>query len=205
MKKRRKILWILALLLLLALGWWLVIGRWPVVSMDRLEKATPLYQYDFDEVVTVVGGQDKSVHTSGCGAVCIAMAANYLTGQYVSPETLFRWACENDYYQGDGLSHEALSAMAASLGLDGQWIANEREPVLAALKAGCPVVAHMGKGTFTKGGHYILLRGVAPDGTIYVNDPQSARHTEAETFSIDLILKEIRREDSFMVVKRRLI
>lgn len=40
-----------------------------------------------------------------------------------------------------------------------------------ALSQGKLVVASMGPGTFTRGGHFIVLTGITDDGKIKVNDP----------------------------------
>ena len=46
------------------------------------------------------------------------------------------------------------------------------QSVLDALESGNSlVIAHMGKGTFTGGGHYLVLSAVRDDGKVYVVDP----------------------------------
>ena len=64
--------------------------------------------------------------------------------------------------------------------------------LLEALKDGKPVIASMGPGTFTKGGHFIVLSGVTLDGKIMVKDPNdSASKNHANTgFDVSLILRE---------------
>lgn len=49
----------------------------------------------------------------------------------------------------------------------------EKSPqsVLDALASGKPVIASMSPGTFTKGGHFIVIRGVTADGYFLINDP----------------------------------
>ena len=160
-----------------------------------------MLQTDYREAVCVIGGQKKSVATSGCGAVCIAMAAYVLVDSAETPATLFQWAYDNGLYFGDGLGHEAMVKIAARAGLRGEWIENSEERVLAALEAGHPVVAHMGRGTFTRNGHYILLYGVDGEGLIRVNDPYSPERSE-ETYPLELILKEVKTTDAFMELHR---
>ena len=69
----------------------------------------------------------------------------------------------------------------------------------SALEKGYPVVAHMGPGTFTKGGHYILLRGVEGEDVL-VNDPQSEALSQ-QPHSLEDIRRQLRRENCFMIVK----
>lgn len=160
-----------------------------------------MLQTDYRDVVCVIGGQKKSVATSGCGAVCIAMAAYALVDSAETPATLFQWAYDNGLYFGDGLGHEAMVKIAEHAGLRGEWIENSAERVLAALEARHPVVAHMGRGTFTRNGHYILLYGVDEEGLIRVNDPYSPERSE-ETYPLDLILKEVKTANAFMELRR---
>jgi hypothetical protein len=160
-----------------------------------------MLQTDYPEAVCTIGGQKRSVSTSGCGVVCIAMAAAVLTDSAETPHTLFQWAYDNGLYFGDGLGHEAMSQLAARCGLRGQWLENRAEPVLEALSAGRPVVAHMGRGTFTQNGHYILLYGIDPDGLIRVNDPYSAQRSET-AYPVEEILKEVKTVDAFMALDR---
>lgn len=169
------------------------------INPAALSRVRPIYQEDYTETVAVFGGQEKSVSSSGCGAVCMSMAIEYLTGRRVSPQSLFDWAYDNGHYHGDGLSHEVLREMAQLHGISGRWIENEQGPVLAALGKGYPVIAHMGPGTFTSGGHYILLRGIDADGRIMLNDPASPERTDTP-YDLSLIMSELRRDRSFMVL-----
>lgn len=160
-----------------------------------------LIQHDYKTPVATIGGRDVSVWTSGCGADAISMVVVFFTGNLKqTPYTLFRWAAEHGLYKGSGLEHEALTSLASLYGIRGRWIAPDAEAILAALNAGQPVIAHMGRGTFTTGsGHYIVLRGVAPDGTIYVNDPAVLENCFL-TFPLDQIIKESKSDDPFMIL-----
>jgi hypothetical protein len=77
----------------------------------------------------------------------------------------------------------------------------DADVILGALRDGHPVIAHMGKGTFTNDGHYIVLRGIAEDGKIFVNDPNSSSRSQ-KTYSLDLIMREAKTFRSFMVCTR---
>ena len=193
------------LILILAAALIAVAADFVRITMDRQAYGrleVPLFnQQDYTQAVCTIGGQKKSVATSGCGAVCIAMAASALVGSQETPETLFQWAYDNGLYFGDGLGHEAMGQMAARCGLRGEWLDNDAELILSALQAGHPVVAHMGSGTFTRNGHYILLYGLDGEGLIRVNDPYSPERSE-QTYPIDLILKEVKTSKAFLALER---
>jgi hypothetical protein len=158
-----------------------------------------LIQHDYKTPVATIGDRDISVWTSGCGADAISMVVAYYTGNTKqTPYTLFRWAAEHGLCKGSGLEHEALTSLASLYGIRGRWIEPDAEAILAALNAGQPVIAHMGRGVFTNSGHYVVLRGVAPDGTIYVNDPAVLENCFL-TFPLDQIIKESKSDDPFMI------
>lgn len=161
-----------------------------------------VYQYDYPEAVCCLGGEDKSVATSGCGAACLSMAISFLTGDETqTPEILFREAYDRGDYFGDGLSHAALDRLGEDYGVTGEWIGRDAAEIRHALETGCPIIAHMGPGTFTQQGHYVLLRGLDSDGSVVLNDPNSEKRTY-RTFPLSLILSEAKGDTPFKICKR---
>ena len=132
----------------------------------------------------------------------MCMAIHYLTGNTTpTPYTLFKWSYDNGYYHGNGLGHEAVSAMGKLYGVTGKWIGKDGAKIIAALKSGHPVIAHMGPGVFTKQGHYILLKGVTDDGKILVNDPGSKSRT-GKAYPLSTILSQAKTSEPFMICSR---
>ncbi|MDL2206629.1 C39 family peptidase, partial [Eubacteriales bacterium OttesenSCG-928-N13] len=158
-----------------------------------------LYQYDYRKVICFYYGRPKSVATSGCGATSMSMVIAYLTGNTrQSPYTLFRWAINNQLYEGSGLTHEALLSIGENYGVGGEWIRKDKDQVIAALQAGKPVIAHMGYGQFTRRGHYIVLRGLTGDGRVLVNDPNSFFNSVVP-FKIEDILRQTKTSTPFLI------
>ena len=58
-----------------------------------------------------------------------------------------------------------------------------------ALSSGKLVVVIMNKGHFTRGGHFIVLRGVTSEGKILVADPASYGRSEQE-WDLSIIMDE---------------
>lgn len=164
-----------------------------------------IYQFDYKKTVCTIGGERKSVSTSGCGATSMSMVIRYLTGDSSqTPYTLFKWAYKEGYYSGDGLGHGAVSAMGKLYGITGSWVGKDGKKIVAALTSGHPVIAHMGPGIFTKGGHYIVLRGVTEDGKILVNDPNS-KSRSSKAYPLSTILKQAKTSTPFMICSRNQI
>jgi hypothetical protein len=166
-------------------------------------KIPMIYQFDYKKTVCTIGGERKSVSTSGCGATSMSMVIRYLTGDSSqTPYTLFKWAYKEGYYSGDGLGHGAVSAMGKLYGVTGSWVGKDGKKIVTALSSGHPVIAHMGPGIFTKGGHYIVLRGVTDDGKILVNDPNS-KSRSSKAYPLSTILKQAKTSTPFMICSRK--
>jgi hypothetical protein len=160
----------------------------------------PLYlQGDYRQTVCYIDGEAKSVATSGCGATSMSMVIAYLTrNTNQTPYTLFKWAYDHGYYDGDGLGHSCLSKLAGLYGVKGTWIKNDASQITEALQEGYPVIAHMGPGIFTSSGHYIVLRGITTDGHVLVNDPGS-RKRNRYAYKLSTVVAQARTENSFMI------
>lgn len=160
-----------------------------------------LLQTDYPEAVCTIAGTPKSVMTSGCGATCVAIVGQYLTGKTaLGPAELFQWAYEQGYYFGDGLGHEALSAMALEFGLRSEWTKTDFGLIEASLVAGKPVIAHMGPGKFSsETGHYIVLHGITDQGLILVHDPYDP--ARSGDYEWKVLADEAKLSASFMLVR----
>lgn len=171
-----------------------------VKPSDERGMAIPmLFQTDYTQTVCTIRGVDRSVASSGCGATSLSMVIAYLTGNTSqNPYELFCEAVDDGRYHGSGWSHDTLNHYAQAYGLHSKWISNRSEEILEALKAGKPVIAHMSRGIFTSGGHYLVLRGVTEDGLVLMNDPNSRANCE-RAFPIDTLLKQAKTSSAFMV------
>ena len=173
-----------------------------VLFPDEGMEIPQLYQYDFRKIVCFYSGAPKAVATSGCGATSMSMIIAYLTGNMTQdPYTLFRWTVNNNMYGGSGLTHEAITELGIRYGVGGQWMKGDEALIKSALRQGFPIIAHMGPGTFTKRGHYIVLRGLTADGRILVNDPNSAQHSET-AFDYAELSRQTRSNRPFMICYR---
>lgn len=115
-----------------------------------------------------------SIATSGCGPTSFAMVASYLTGKTITPVDAVSW-CGNSYYKPSvGTYWSYFAAAASHFGCGSVTQTNDPNKVLKALSEGHPVISSQSAGLFTRGGHFIVLRGVTASGKVLVNDPNDS-------------------------------
>lgn len=127
---------------------------------------------------------------TACGPTSAAMVLTGLRGDLtgldtsgdgiLDPYEAANWSVANGYrVPGNGTALAYFSAIGKAAGLNvREYQGNQYSQVLEELKQGHPVIASVGPGHFTGGGHYIVLVSVLADGTIKVNDPNRAENSE---------------------------
>lgn len=125
-------------------------------------------------------GTSGTIGQAGCGPTSMAIVISTLTGEPHDPVELANWSVANGHRcEGNGSYHSLIPAAARAhrltceKNLDAQGIVD-------ALASGKLVVVIMSKGHFTKGGHFIVLRGVTSAGKILVADPGSYKRSGQE-------------------------
>lgn len=111
----------------------------------------------------------------GCGPTAMAIVVASMTDAETDPALMSQWAAENGYWaRGSGSYHSIVEGTAEAFGLQAQALADRTPDGLReALISGNMLVALMGPGHFTNGGHFIVLRGATLSGDILVADPNS--------------------------------
>ena len=128
----------------------------------------------------------------GCGPTAMSMVVSTLSGQVVDPAQMAQLAAQQGYCApGSGSYLSLVEGMARYFGLTaqpcGEISAGELCPRLAS---GQLMVALMGPGHFTTGGHFIVLRGATLTGQVLVADPNS-RERSLALWDPQLILDEL--------------
>lgn len=132
-----------------------------------------------------VKGEKSTIGGSGCGPTAMAMVLATWADKTVTPETECAWALKNGYKclnSGTFYSYFVPAArryglkctMLNGASLYGNSKSSYHDQAKAAVLRGDLVIACMGPGNWTKGGHYILLWDIREDIlTAYINDPAS--------------------------------
>lgn len=131
------------------------------------------------------------IANSGCGPTSLAMVVSGLTGQQITPNEVAQWSVANGHRaEGAGSYWSLMTAGGSYYGLNVESVSrNNPDKIVEALSNGHPVVASMGKGHFTNGGHFIVLRGLTADGKILVHDSNSVKRSNQE-WDLSIIMNE---------------
>lgn len=156
-------------------------GVIPVTYFNQGDEAWASQPYGSDSI----GGY-------GCGPTAMSMAVASMTDQESDPAQMAQWAAKHGYWaRGNGSYLSIVQGCAKEFGLVAEPIAAyTTDAVQEALLSGNLLVALMGPGHFTNGGHFILLRGVTLSGSVLVADPNSEERSLME-WDPQLILDEL--------------
>ena len=149
-------------------------------------------------------GETTTIGRSGCGPTAMAMVLATWADPNVTPETECAWALAHGWkapHQGTYYGYFPRAAERYGLvccrlnaaSIYGMADAPYHAQAAQALDRGCLVIACMGKGTWTRSGHYVLCYRLKGD-TIYINDPASTKDApkkEEEDMDIGKLLKEM--------------
>ena len=129
-------------------------------------------------------GENSTIGSAGCGPTCAAMVISTMTGKTVTPKDTCLWSTKHGYKAlNQGTYYSYFKPQMAAYGIQckqmlGSRILNQpqhpiHEQVKQYLAEGYYVIALMGPGTWTKGGHFVLLW--AWDDKVRICDPASTR------------------------------
>ena len=132
-----------------------------------------------------VKGETATIGGSGCGPTAMAMVLATWADPKVTPQTECAWALKNGfkalkhgtfyaYFSPAAARYGLICTQLNSVSIFGNSGSELHAQVLAAVKKGDLVIACMGPGNWTSGGHFVLLWDVDTEQDIaYVNDPAS--------------------------------
>lgn len=130
-------------------------------------------------------GESTTIGASGCGPTSMAMVLATWADRQVTPASECAWALKNGFkcpHSGTYYSYFVPAAKRYGLvckQLNGASIYGNSSSAYhaqakAAIDAGDLVIACMGKGTWTRSGHYVVVWKILGN-TIYINDPASSK------------------------------
>lgn len=149
-------------------------------------------------------GKWATIASHGCGPTSLAIILSSFTNTEINPMKVTQQVCNAGGCYGSGSSYGTLATVAQSYGYKTQFVGRSGDisKVTNALASGNSlVIALMGPGTFTSGGHYIVLTGTRSDGSVSVADPASRSRTNTKWFSMDLVVEEAK-DSGFLIITK---
>lgn len=137
-----------------------------------------------------VDGEKSTIKSAGCGPTALADVLAAIISPYIDPLTLASWARQHNYkVKNSGTSYSFFVPCAAAYGVTvrrlntfnvyGKSTHAVHKQALTELQKGNWIIACMGKGNWTKSGHYVVAYGYK-DGMVYINDPASTKANRAK-------------------------
>lgn len=129
----------------------------------------------------------------GCGPTCLSMVLTGLLGtESYNPKKVADFSAENGYITEEAGTKWALMTEGANqLGLYVDEIPLDENCIRRELEWGRPIICSMRPGDFTDKGHFIVLTGIASDGRICVNDPNSKIRSE-QTWDLSRLMSQMK-------------
>ena len=126
-------------------------------------------------------GLTNTIAGAGCGPTSLAICVSTLTDTVVTPpEVCDRSVKTGHRCEGSGSYHSLIPDGAAHYNVPCRGIGQSGTELVKALQDGKLVIAIMSAGHFTRGGHFIVLRGITDDGKILVADCASYERSQKE-------------------------
>ena len=122
---------------------------------------------------TVTGNASQTIGSSGCGPTSMSDIMASWIDHSITPVEMCAFAIAHGCRsKNSGTNWDFFTKIATAYGFTGFVQTKSMAPARAALQAGALVVASMGPGYWTKGGHYICL-WKTDDTYMYACDPAS--------------------------------
>ena len=174
--------------------------------LENLKSVGAFYEQKDYSKNSFCGLKSATIASSGCGVSSMAMIATYYEKDAsYTPVVMNSYSTKWKTCGGGGTGTKIDFFRKMSKELKYNYIPLNKSDkvtpnmVISHLLQGHLIIARMGPGTFTSGGHYIVLAGVRPDKRqVYVYDPNNRtnvgyRHSGNGWYSFNnVILKEAR-------------
>ena len=126
-------------------------------------------------------GLTNTIAGAGCGPTSLAICVSTLTDTIVTPPEICDWSVRTGHRcEGSGSYHSLIPDGAEHYNVPCRGIGLSGTELVKALQEGKLVIAIMSAGHFTRGGHFIVLRGITDSGKILVADCASYERSQQE-------------------------
>lgn len=139
-------------------------------------------------------GNSSYMYSSGCGPTIMAMVVNTFNPKnFITPKDMAEFAySQGCYVKGGGSTHDIVRKCANEYDIPVKVIRATQDNIVNALNNNKLLVALVGKGEFTKGGHFILITGLDKDGKLRIADSISIDNTH-KSWDISFIINQLKK------------
>ena len=145
---------------------------------EEREAAIPLLlQWDYRWGFPTYGGGPAGL--TACAPTCMAMIGFGLTGdESINPRSMYEYSAASGFWvSGQGTSWSIVTNAFPKHPIYCTQISVTQDAVAYELSQGHPVLINVGIGKFSAVGHFMVLAGVAEDGTFILNDPNNLENS----------------------------
>jgi hypothetical protein len=148
------------------------------------------YLYQIDPQWKDVPYLDGTIEDTGCGPTALTVAYVGLTGNTdYDPVKMAQFTIDNGYVTDGMTAWTLMEDGAEKLGLASEQFPVSAENLIARLEAGDVVIVSVKPGDFTDKGHFMVVTGMAPNGSVYIRDSNSVENS-SHTWSAERIAKQ---------------
>lgn len=173
-----------------------------IIYWNQTDYKTDYYSKDVKVASIRSDNGWATISSHGCGPTSLAIVLSSFRQTPITPQTVTQQVCQSGGCYSSGTSWDGLKVVAQSYGYKTEqiWSSANYPKVISALSSkNSLVIALMGPGEFTRGGHYIVLTGTSSDGKVSVADPASRQRTQKKWYSFSLVTSQAK---GFLIITK---
>ena len=143
-----------------------------------------------------------TIASHGCGPTSLSIVLSSILNRTIDPIETTTEVCKNGGCTSSGSYHNVLMDVGQKYGVKVTQTGKNQEVINALSSNNSLVIVLMGPGTFTSGGHYIVLTGANSSGQVSVADPASRKRTDQKWFSFNTIVEQRQTYANYMIFSR---
>lgn len=173
-----------------------------VVYYNQGDYANYYYSSDPQKAQYYQSGSAATIKSHGCGPTSLAIVLSSILGKQITPIETTSAVCKAGGCTSSGSVYSTLVSVAQSYGVSTKTTSTNQDVIDALSTNNSLVIVLMGPGTFTSGGHFIVLTGVNSSGQVSVADPGSRARTEQKWFSFNTVVEQRKTYATYMIFSR---
>ncbi len=142
-------------------------------------------------------GKSTPMYSAGCGPTTMAMVIDTIDpDNYITPDKMADIAyLKGCYIDGGGSTHNIVKKCADEYKIPVRAISASPYNIKNSLDNNKLVVALVGRGEFTEGGHFILITSIDKNGKLSIADPISIENTHKK-WDANFIISQLKKSAS---------